>query len=129
MFNNVVLVGRLTTDVSIKTLEDGKKVSEITLAVHRSFKNYNGQYEADFIKVTIWENLALSVESYCKKGTMVLVSARIQNKVYTKSDNTKVHTYEIIAERISYIDNLKQKNVNESFDQEPHLDSYEESPE
>ena len=39
MLNQVVLVGRLTKDVEAKELEDGKKVTNVTLAIPRSFKN------------------------------------------------------------------------------------------
>ena len=38
MLNQVVLVGRLTSDLEAKELEDGKKVTNMTLAIPRSFK-------------------------------------------------------------------------------------------
>lgn len=39
MLNQVVLVGRLTKEVEIKEMEDGKKLGYINIAVGRSFKN------------------------------------------------------------------------------------------
>ena len=44
MLNQVVLVGRLTSDLEAKELEDGKKVTNMTLAITRSFKNADGEY-------------------------------------------------------------------------------------
>ena len=48
MLNQVVLVGRLVRDPELKELENGNKLSNITLAVPRSYKNVNGEYETDF---------------------------------------------------------------------------------
>ena len=48
MLNQVVLVGRLTSDLEAKELEDGKKVTNMTLAIPRSFKNADGEYETLF---------------------------------------------------------------------------------
>ena len=52
MLNQVVLVGRLTSDLEAKELEDGKKVTNMTLAIPRSFKNAEGEYETDFVECT-----------------------------------------------------------------------------
>ena len=42
MLNNVVVVGRLLDKPEIEELENGKKVTNITLVVPRNFKNENG---------------------------------------------------------------------------------------
>ena len=68
MLNQIILIGRLTHDPESKILEDGRKASDITLAVQRTFKNMDGSYDTDFIKVTVWEGLATAIETYCKKG-------------------------------------------------------------
>lgn len=53
MLNQIVLVGRIVED---PTLEEGK--GKMTIAVQRSFKNAEGEYETDFIPVTLWNGLA-----------------------------------------------------------------------
>ena len=57
MLNQIVLVGRITSDLEINEVEN-KKVATITLAVPRSFKNINGEYETDFVPVTLWNGIA-----------------------------------------------------------------------
>jgi len=42
MMNQIVMVGRLVSDPTIKENEDGKKVTNITLAVQRPYKNGDG---------------------------------------------------------------------------------------
>ena len=71
MLNQVVLVGRLTKDPEVRELEDGKKVSSITLAVQRTYKNEEGVYEADFINIDLWNGKAQKTSEYCKKGVII----------------------------------------------------------
>jgi len=58
MFNHVVLIGRLTQKPVLKTFENGIKVCDITLAVMRPFKNTAGEYDTDFIPVSLWYSYA-----------------------------------------------------------------------
>ena len=44
MLNQTVIVGRLVKDPELRETESGKKVTNITLAVPRSYKNVNGEY-------------------------------------------------------------------------------------
>ena len=112
MLNQLVLVGRLTHDPETKILEDGRKVAEFNLAVQRSFKNQEGNYDTDFIKISAWEGLANAIESYCKKGNMVAIKARVQSR---KSEiaEVKLTTLEVIAERISYLSAKQEEKSSE----------------
>lgn len=103
MLNQLVLVGRLARDPEIRILTDGRKVSDIVLAVQRGFKNMEGTYDTDFIKVTVWEGLATATESYCVKGTMIAVKARIQTYKYELDEEKKLNMLEVIAERITFL--------------------------
>lgn len=78
MMNQLMLVGRIANDPELKTLESGKKVTNITLAVPRSFKNADGVYETDFINTTVWENIANSICDYCKKGDLVGMKKKLK---------------------------------------------------
>ena len=71
MLNQTVLVGRLANDPELYETETGKKLTRITLAVPRSYKNINGEYETDFIGCKMWQNVAQSTTDYCQKGDLV----------------------------------------------------------
>jgi single-strand DNA-binding protein len=109
MLNQVILIGRLAADPEVKILEDGRKVSDIVLAVSRPFKNMDGNYDTDFIKITVWEGLATSIESFCHKGVMIAVKGRLQTWKYEISDEKKLSMIEVIADRISFLSG-NQKN-------------------
>jgi single-strand DNA-binding protein len=114
MLNQVVLIGRLTKDLDVKILEDGRRVTDLTLAVQRAFKNIEGQYDVDFVKCSVWEGLSNVIESYCKKGTMIALKGRIQS--YKREIDTKNFTMlEVVAERISYLKDTKEKGDFENI--------------
>ena len=77
MLNQVVLVGRLTSDLEAKELEDGKKVTNMTLAIPRSFKNAEGEYETDFVECTLWNNIAENTAEYCKIFKLDVVAEKV----------------------------------------------------
>lgn len=109
MLNQTVLVGRLTSDVEVKELEDGKKVSNITLAIPRSYKNTNGEYETDFINCTLWSGVAANTAEYCHKGDIIGVKGRLQNKeIEANGEIRKIS--EVVAEKVTFLSSSKTKD-------------------
>lgn len=106
--NNFSLVGRLTADPVVKDLNGGKKVSNITVAVQRPFKNQDGLYETDFIPITLWQGLAESLSTYCVKGSQIAVSGRMQMKTTFLQDQ-QIQMVEVIAEKISFLSSPKSE--------------------
>ena len=102
MLNQVVLVGRLTKDPEVIETESEKKVSNLSIAVTRPFKNADGEYETDFVEVTLWNAIAENTAEYCKKGDVIGVRGRIQVDGYEK-DGEKKKTTKVVAERLTFI--------------------------
>lgn len=109
MLNQVVIVGRLTATPEVKELESGKKVSNITLAVSRSYKNADGIYETDFINCVVWEQMVKNVEEYCHKGDVLGIKGRLQTREIEKEDGSKTYKLEVIAEKISVLSSKKEE--------------------
>ncbi|MEG1900624.1 MAG: single-stranded DNA-binding protein [Bacilli bacterium] len=102
MLNQLVLVGRLVKDIELRETESKKKVTNLTLAIPRSFKNSEGQYETDFIECTLWEQTAINTSEYCKKGSILGIKGRIQTKVIEKG-GVKRTVIEVIAEKVTFL--------------------------
>ena len=47
MLNQIILVGRLTRDITVNKSDNGTKVATITLAIPRSFKNSEASVKCD----------------------------------------------------------------------------------
>ena len=78
MLNEVALVGRLTKNPEVTELEGGKKISSIIIAVPRMYKNSSGLYDTDYIRVTLWNGIALNTREYCHCGDLIGIKGRIQ---------------------------------------------------
>ncbi len=102
MLNQTVLVGRLVNDPELFETESGKKLTRITLAVPRTFKNVNGEYDTDFIGCKLWQGVAQSTSEYCKRGDLVGVKGRLQTSNYETEDGIKYVT-EVIAEKVTFL--------------------------
>lgn len=107
MLNQVVLVGRLTDDPELITSESGKKVSSITLAVQRTYKNSDGIYEADFIRCVLWNAIATSTTEYCHKGDIVGVKGYIKTSSYEDKEGIKRYVTDVIAEKVTFLSSKK----------------------
>ena len=103
MLKQIVLVGRLTKDLEVKELEDGKKVTNMTLAIPRSFKNAEGEYETDFIDCSLWNSIAENTAEYCKKGDIVGVKGRLQSSSFEKEDGNKEFRTQVMAEKVTFL--------------------------
>lgn len=110
MLNQIVIVGRLTQDPQIKELESGKKVSYITLAVPRAYKNADGVYETDFIECTLWNGIAENTAEYCHKGDIVGVKGRLQTNVVENEDGTKTKYTDVIAEKLTFLSSKRSED-------------------
>ena len=106
MLNQTVIVGRIVKDPELKETDSGKKVTNITLAVPRSFKNLNGEYETDFIPCVLWKGIAESTTQYCKKGDLVGIKGRIQSRSYEVEEDKK-YVVELTAEKVTFLSSKK----------------------
>ena len=110
MLNQVVLVGRLTSDPEVVVLEGGHKKSIFNVAVPRSYKNSNGEYETDFIRCVLWDAIATSTAEYCHKGDIVGIKGRIQVTQFEENKEKKYLT-EVIAEKVTFLSSKKQEET------------------
>ena len=101
MLNQVVIIGRLVEKPIVEENENGRKVSEITIAVPRSFKNADGIYETDFIKCILWSCIAENTAEYCEKGDLISVKGRLQCLGGSE--------LQLVAEKVTFLTNNKNK--------------------
>ncbi len=106
MLNQIIIVGRLTKDITVNKSENGVKVATISIAIPRSFKNSDGQYDTDFIDCVAFDNIAENTSEYCSKGDVVGVKGRIQSRMVEK-DGKNEKVVEIICEKITFLSSKK----------------------
>lgn len=114
ILNQIILVGRLTRNITVNKSDKGIKVATISLAIPRSFKNMDGGYDTDFIDCVAFDNIAENTKEYCEKGDIVGVKGRVQSRTVEKDGKTE-YLMEIIAEKITFLSN---KRPEEKADEE-----------
>ncbi|WP_034765212.1 single-stranded DNA-binding protein [Rossellomorea vietnamensis] len=111
MINQVTLVGRLTKDPEARKTLEGKSVLSVTIAVNRPYKNQQGQIDSDFVLCTIWNRAAENTEKYCRKGSVVGVTGRIQTRYFENDQGKRTYITEVVAENIRFLDSKQASPV------------------
>lgn len=110
MFNKIILMGRITHDLELKTTPNGVSVCTFRVAVDRRFRNSENEKQTDFFNVVAWRQQAEFIAKYFAKGRMVLVEGEMQTRPYTDKNGNPATWYEIIADRLSFTGESKGKN-------------------
>lgn len=112
MLNQIVLVGRLVKDPEVNKTENDKDVSNLTLAVPRSYKNDQGEYETDFVDCVLWNNVANQTAEYCHKGDIVGVKGRVQTSTYEKDGEMK-KSMQVVAEKVTFLSSKTKEHEDD----------------
>lgn len=107
MLNHIVIMGRLTRDPELRRTNSGKAVASFTVAVDRDFSQ-GDQKETDFIDCVAWQKTGEFVSKYFAKGSMIVVSGRLQIRPWTDKDGNKRRTAEVVADAVYFGDSRKQ---------------------
>ena len=120
--NKVIEIGRVTKAIELKQTPAGTSVVEFSIAVKRTFKNANGEYESDFFNCVAFKNTAELMSRYVNKGDMVGIEGRLQTRSYTNKEGRKIYVTEIVVDEVEFLQTKKQEeeqNVPVKEDTDP----------
>ena len=112
MFNIVILTGRLTSDVELKTTPNGVSVCSFSIAVERRHKQGEDR-QADFINIVAWRNSAEFVSKYFHKGSMIGIEGAIQTRRYQDKDGNNRTAFEVVANNVHFVESKKSQGSTE----------------
>ena len=103
MINRVVLVGRLTRDPELrKTINSA--VASFTIAVDNRLKGPNGEKTTSFIPCVAWNQQAENTVKFVRKGSLVGVEGRLNQRTYDSKDGRKVQIIEVICDTVQFLE-------------------------
>ena len=105
--NHITVMGRITKDIELRRTDSGVAVASFTVAVDRDFKGKNGEKETDFIDCVAWRQTGEFVNKYFSKGSMAVVSGRLQIRSWTDKDGNKRRNAEIVADNVYFGDSKR----------------------
>ena len=112
MLNKIIIQGRLTRDAELRRTSTGLAVASFCVAVDRDWPNKEtGEKETDFINCVAWRHTGEFVSKYFSKGSMIVVSGRLQIRNWTDDNGTKRTTAEIVAEDVYFGESKKKESA------------------
>lgn len=115
MLNHIVIMGRLTRDPELRRTGSGVAVTNFSVAVERDFKSEGGEKETDFIDCVAWRQAGEFVSKYFKKGSMIVVSGRLQIRSWTDNDGNKRRAAEIVADNTYFGESKKSESTSDGY--------------
>ena len=115
MLNHIIIMGRLTRDPELRRTGSGLAVANFSVAVERDFPNKEtGEKEVDFIDCIAWRHTGEFVSKYFAKGSMIVVSGRLQIRTWTDKDGNSRKTAEIVCDNV-YFGESKKDNSSTTY--------------
>ena len=97
MYNKVILLGRITQDLQLKTTPQGTSVLTFSIAVDRRFQTKGEEKKADFFNCVAWRQEAEFISRYWTKGRPILVEGELQNRSYVDKNGVTRYVTEVIV--------------------------------
>jgi single-strand DNA-binding protein len=105
--NRVMLTGRLTRDPELRSLANGKSVTQFAIATH----DYRGGAEkSEYHNVVTWDRLAEICSQYLGKGQLVAVEGRIQTRQWEDDKKVRHWKTEIVANAVEMLSGRRKKD-------------------
>ena len=104
--NKVILLGNLGIDPDIRTMQNGKKVCNLSIATSESWKDKDtgmDQEKTEWHRVVLWRRLAEIAGEYLKKGSKIYVEGQLQTRKWEQDGQTR-YTTEIVAREMQFLD-------------------------
>ena len=113
MLNHITILGRLTRDPELRRTGNGTAVTSFTVAVDRDFAPKDGgERETDFIDCVAWRSSGEFVSKYFQKGSMAVVSGRLQIRGWTDKDGNKRRSAEVVADNVYFGESKRSAENN-----------------
>lgn len=129
MINQVVIVGRMTKDPELNYV--GQKSTPMvgfTVAVNRTFKNKDGEYEADFIRCKAFNKTAEIIGQYGARGMLVGVTGNIQTGTYQNDKGDKVFTTDVMCNQFQMLEKKSSNQSSENNQNNKKSPDFDEDP-
>lgn len=112
MLNQWMGIGRMGADPELRYTQSGKAVASFNLAVSDRFNKEH----TNWIPIVIWGVPAENTAKYCKKGSQVALSGRLQQRNYDGKDGKKVYVLEVVADQIQFLDTKSEDKPQANSD-------------
>lgn len=111
MLNHITIMGRMTRDPELRFTQSQTPVASFTLAVDRDYQSGGSEKQTDFIDCVAWRGTAEFISKYFKKGSMAVVSGRLQIREWQDNNGNKRRSAELVADSIYFGESRRAENI------------------
>ena len=116
MLNHITIMGRLTKAPELRRTGTGVAVTSFTIACDRDIANKEtGERETDFIDCVAWRGTGEFVDKHFSKGSMAVVSGRLQIRNWTDKEGNKRRSAEVVADNVYFGESKKEDSGYTGF--------------
>lgn len=108
--NKLLITGNLTRDPELRTTQNGKNVCTFTVAVNRRKGD-----EADYFRVTAWDQLGDNCQRYLAKGRKVAVVGSVSVNSYTTQNGEHRASLEVSASEVEFLSSKNECQHNGEY--------------
>ncbi len=112
MLNRVILMGRITQDLELKTTASGISVTSFSIAVDRNYVKQGEERQTDFINIVCWRKQAEFVCRYFEKGSMIALEGQLQTRTYQAKDGSNRYVTEVVVDSVSFTGEKREQSNN-----------------
>lgn len=105
--NLVLIMGNLTKAPDVKMTTSGNTVAKFSLALNRSYKDRDGNWQeaTDYVDIVAWGNLAEQVHERLDKGSRALVEGSLNTLSWQdKESGANRSKLEVLAKNVTFLD-------------------------
>lgn len=114
MLNHITIMGRLTREPELRYTQAQVPVASFTVACERDYAQ-NGQREADFIDCVAWRGTGEFVQKYFQKGSMIVVTGRLQSRKWRDRDGNNRTSWEVNADSVYFGESRRDNQQNQQY--------------
>lgn len=99
--NKAIIIGNLGRDPEVRTMQDGKKVANLSIATSETWKDKSTgerKEKSEWHRVVLFGPLAEVAEMYAKKGSKVYCQGQIQTRKWTDQQGQEKYSTEIVLQ-------------------------------
>ena len=102
MLNRVILMGRITQDLELKSTPNGTNVLTFNIAVDRGYVKQGEERQTDFITCVAWQQKADFISKYFAKGKLIALEGNLRSRTYDDKNGTKHYVTEVFVDNASF---------------------------
>lgn len=119
--NKAIVLGRIGSDVELKTIGSGNNVANFSVATNKRWTDKDGerQERTEWHSIVFWGKQAEVIAKFFDKGDLILVEGEIQTRSWEGDDGVKRYKTEIVGNNFYFANSNKTESKEGNSDGAP----------